>query len=91
MLKKGNGRPEICVFNLLRTFKGEVCYDRFRGLDPRLIDTPACEKYKMLASAEQDIKIYEPRASMDSTQVQALMAEAGAFALNATVENKGGE
>ena len=33
MLAKGNGDKRVCVNNLLAIVRGEVPYDRIRGLD----------------------------------------------------------
>ena len=33
MQAHGNGNPETCASNLLRTIRGEVPYDRVRGRD----------------------------------------------------------
>ena len=41
MKAKGNGDPAQCVGNLLRLIRGEVPYERLKGLDPRLIDRPS--------------------------------------------------
>ena len=41
MKASGNGDVNVCVANLLRTFRGEVPYERVKGLDPRLIDRPS--------------------------------------------------
>ena len=38
MRASGNGSPEVCAANLLRIVRGEVAYDRVRGVDGTLID-----------------------------------------------------
>ena len=40
MRASGNGSPEVCAANLLRIVRGEVAYDRVRGVDGTLIDKP---------------------------------------------------
>ena len=40
MRAQGNGLPQVCAANLLRTVRGEVAYDRLRGRDGALIDQP---------------------------------------------------
>ena len=40
MKASGNGAPEICVQNLLKTIRGEVPYERIKGIDRTLIDKP---------------------------------------------------
>ena len=41
MKASGNGAPEICVQNLLKTIRGEVPYERIKGIDRTLIDKPS--------------------------------------------------
>ena len=36
----GNGAPEQCAANLLATARGEVPFDRVRGIDAANIDAP---------------------------------------------------
>ena len=40
MRANGNGAPNVCASNLLRLIRGEVPYERIKGLDPRMIDKP---------------------------------------------------
>ena len=60
MRAQGNGTPQICAANLLRTVRGEVPYDRLRGRDGTLID-----RSNVTDAAEIDIELvlntYEPR------------------------------
>ena len=37
MRANGNGAPNVCASNLLRLIRGEVPYERIKGLDPRMI------------------------------------------------------
>ena len=70
MRSTGNGAPEVCANNLLRLVRGEVPFERVKGLDPRLIDRP-------LASAMEDIEqdaewligVYEPRVTFAGVTV----------------------
>ena len=41
MKASGNAAPETCVQNLLKTIRGEVPYDRIKGIDRTLIDKRA--------------------------------------------------
>lgn len=51
---------------LLRTFRGEVPFERVKGLDPRLVDLPADEaRGKIQQDAAWLIGVYEPRAELD--------------------------
>ena len=44
MKASGNGAPEICVQNLLKTIRGDVPYERIKGIDRTLIDKPRDRK-----------------------------------------------
>lgn len=65
MLAKGNSNKHVCVSNLLKIVRGEVCYDRVRGIDASLIDSPvSAAKQRLKADAEWLIRTYEPRATL---------------------------
>ena len=70
MRASNNGDVRTCVHNLLQIYRGEVPYERLKGLDTRLIDRPT-EMVK--ADIKQDarwlIETYEPRAVVDSIDV----------------------
>lgn len=84
MKAKGNGDPATCVGNLLRLIRGEVPYERMKGLDPRLIDRPSSiAGPELVADAEWLIENYEPRVSLDSIDLEAALAQAGHFAIRA--------
>lgn len=65
MLSIGNGTPQVCVFNLMRLWQGEVPYDRLRGMNPDLIDknTPQFSA-EAVNNAAWLIETYEPRVSL---------------------------
>ena len=70
MKASGNGAPEICVQNLLKTIRGEVPYERIKGIDRTLIDKPSETAATDLAA---DLKAltaqagdFELRASIDN-------------------------
>lgn len=90
MIAKGNGTPQVCVNNLLRTFRGEVPYERVKGLDARIIDRPM-----MVGNAElrQDadwlIDTYEPRAAIKSITMAQSDTVDGVFSITAEIEEKG--
>ena len=84
MKASGNGDPATCVGNLLRLVRGEVPYERLKGLDPRLIDKPSSTAGPELrADAEWLIENYEPRADLESVDLVAALAKAGHFDINA--------
>lgn len=86
MLAKGNGDKKVCVNNLLAIVRGEVPYDRIRGLDGRSIDRPL----RMAAEEiEQDatwlLKTYEPRASVLGITVTQDETNDGAYRVSAEI------
>jgi phage baseplate assembly protein W len=84
MRASGNGAPALCVANLLRTIRGEVPFERLKGIDSAIIDAPAASE---AARARTDIawllKTYEPRFDVQSVDLSALAAEHGAFEIRA--------
>lgn len=84
MKAKGNGDPAQCVGNLLRLIRGEVPYERLKGLDPRLIDSPSSTAaQELVADAEWLIENYEPRVSLESIDLNAELAKVGHFSITA--------
>ena len=87
MKAKGNGDPAQCVGNLLRLIRGEVPYERMKGLDPRLIDRPsATASQELMADAEWLIENYEPRVSLESIDLNTELAQSGHFSITAKTE-----
>ena len=84
----GNGTPEQCVDNLLRTFRGEVPYERIKGLNPRTIDRPSEEsKADIQQDADWLIGTYEPRVTIDSVTI-GVADDTGTLLITADVKNK---
>lgn len=87
MQANGNGDPQTCVGNLLRLTRGEVPFERLKGLDARLIDRPvSIAADELRADAEWLIENYEPRVSLDDINIDAELAKAGHFAIKAETE-----
>ena len=87
MKAKGNGDPAQCVSNLLRLIRGEVPFERLKGLDPSLIDSPSSiAGPKLAADAQWLIENYEPRINLKSVDLEAELAKAGHFRINAAAE-----
>lgn len=86
MKAHGNGTVQQCTHNLLQIVRGEVPFDRIKGLDPRIIDSPASDDAQ---AAKNDalwlISTYEPRAVDIEVDVTADEAQDGAFVLTANV------
>lgn len=83
MKATGNGRPELCAANLLRITRGEVPYERLKGLDARLIDRPGKTGAEDAgADIAWTLKAYEPRADLDDADIRALLADEGHYGIN---------
>ena len=75
MVKSGNGSPPRCVYNILRTWRGEVPYERLKGLDPRHIGKPAStEIVELMADIEWNIETYEPRVDVSRINLREVAA-----------------
>lgn len=86
MIGKGNSGIRLCVQNLMRMYKGEVPYERLKGLNPRLIDKPFAEaEPKIRHDAEQLIGAYEPRATTRGITVTSNDAAGGGFVVAADI------
>ena len=91
MKAKGNGTPQVCVNNLLRLFRGEVPYERVKGLDPRLIDRPAGVASGLLQQdADWLIETSEPRATIKALSVTPSDGINGGYTVTAEIEERGG-
>lgn len=87
MRASGNGNKFRCVENLLAIIRGEVPYDRLRGLNPRLIDLPAPDGQSQLKQdAAWLVETYEPRAVLTGITVENSGAYTGNFAVKAEIE-----
>ena len=89
MKATGNGAAEVCANNLLRLFRGEVPYERVKGIDPRLIDQPFPVAEGLLRQdVDWLIETYEPRAEINSTSVTQADAPGGGFSITADIKRK---
>ena len=88
MKASGNGTPQTCVQNLLKTIRGEVPYERIKGIDRTLIDKPSELAGPELATdVEFIVETYEPRVKLTDVELVALAAEVGGFEINASIDN----
>lgn len=85
MKASGNGDKAVCVQNLLAIVRGEVCFDRLRGLDPRIVDRPADSAVNdAINDARWELETYEPRAVIE--EISAVREDAdGGFRLTAAI------
>lgn len=82
MRSSGNGNPRVCVENLLKCVRGEVPYERVKGISPRIIDAPYPEARQLFTQdASLLIEIYEPRATLDYIDLLPADASQGGFTI----------
>lgn len=88
MKASGNGTPQTCVQNLLKTTRGEVPYERIKGIDRSLIDQPSeTAAPELAAEVEFVVETYEPRVKLTDVELITLAAEVGGFEINASIDN----
>ena len=86
MKASGNGLVQVCVQNLLAISRGEVVYDRIRGIDARAIDKPGGNAAnELVEDAKWQLKTYEPRATVDSIETDCTDAPDGNFKITANI------
>lgn len=86
MRASNNGDKAVCIQNLLAIIRGEVPYDRLRGLDPRIVDRPAGNAVaEAVQDAEWMLGVYEPRAIVDNISAVQEDAAEGVFRVTADV------
>ena len=89
MRAKGNGAPNVCANNLLQITRGEVPFERVKGIDHRIIDRPLSIA---VAEAKQDaewlLETYEPRAEVTSINIKPSDAHFGGFVVTADINEK---
>lgn len=86
MKPTGNGRPEQCVDNLLRISRGEVPYERLKGLSTSIVDSPSSRAtMDAEADAEWVLETYEPRVEVNSIILSPGNAEDGHFSVDADI------
>lgn len=91
MRAHGNGAPQVCANNLLRLFRGEVPYERVKGLDPRIVDRPImAAEMQLRQDADWLIETYEPRAEIKTITITQQEAAAGGFLVTADIKSKEG-
>lgn len=87
MRGQGNGDTAVCANNLLRLTRGEVPYERVKGLDPRLADSPERDaELEIQQDAEWLINTYEPRAKTKTINIAGNNPADGGFAVTVNIE-----
>ena len=86
MLSKNNSNPAVCVNNLMQIARGEVPYDRVKGISFAQLDVPIAQATdEIIEDAEWMLDTYEPRAEIDSIEVTPTDAPNGHFATTAKI------
>lgn len=86
MRATGNGTPRVCANNLLQITRGEVPFERVKGLDPRMIDRPhSIAEAEIQQDAEWLLETYEPRVDVNAISIDPSDATAGGFAITADI------
>lgn len=89
MRAKGNGTPAVCSDNLLKIVRGEVPFDRIKGLNPRTIDRPLIDaEAELQQDAEWLISTYEPRVTVERIRVAQSSGVTGNFNVTAEVKER---
>lgn len=90
MKATGNGAPNVCANNLLRLVRGEVPYERVKGLDPQIIGRPVMiGNAQLRQDADWLVETYEPRAVIKSISVDQEEIASGGFTVTAEIEERG--
>lgn len=86
MLSSGNSNTAVCVNNLLKISRGEVPYERLKGVNFSGIDGPATTASEELtADLEWMLGVYEPRAVVDNISITPTDAQNGQFTISAEI------
>lgn len=91
MRASGNGNPAVCAGNLLQMVRGEVPYERVKGLNPRLFDRPLrTAEAEIQQDAEWLLETYEPRVTVNGIHVTPSDSINGGFGVTADISEKEG-
>ena len=86
MLAKGNGTPAQCAANLVKTTRREVPYERTKGINRGIIDTPSTAAARVTADVEHTVKVYEPRLGSFSVKLDPVDGLQGQYGIRLVVE-----
>ena len=88
MQRKNNSAPGVCVSNLLRIARGEVPYERIKGISSAHIGTPSSHAVdEVVEDAGWMLGTYEPRAEIESIKATPTDAPSGHFDITATIKS----
>lgn len=69
MLSKNNSSPEICARNLLKITRGEVPYERSKGISLSTDKSATVAAPSAALDAEIVLSEYEPRINVESVDI----------------------
>jgi len=83
MKNKGNGNVQSCVQNLLLINRGEVPYERIKGMDTKIIDKPSFNAFPLYKNdVNRQLNIFEPRINLNNVDFKNYDEIQGYFNLN---------
>ena len=86
MRSSGNSRMEVCIDNLLKISRGEVPYERLKGVSFSQMDGPVTTAGQdIVEDAEWMLNVYEPRAKVESIDLIPIDAQNGQFEIKANI------
>lgn len=84
MLSQGNGNAEVTSQNLIKIIRGEVPYDRIRGIDVSYIDRPVeIVKDDVENDVIETLEDYESRVDVQDVNLE--QTSDGSFKINLEV------
>lgn len=87
MRAQGNGGAQVCAYNLLSTIRGEVPFDRLRGMDGAITDAPMTTAFgKIAEDVTWVLKYYEPRTNTEDTSLLIEDVAKGRFRIAAALQ-----
>ena len=90
MRASGNGSIKVCAGNLLRIYRGEVPYERTKGLDPRMFDKPTeTVRPEVQQDARWLLETYEPRAAVENVNITQSGGADGGLLITANLTREG--
>lgn len=89
MKSTGNGNPAICANNLVRISRGEVPFDRIKGVRlAELTGTSLSEKEDLIEDTKWMVETYEPRVEAESVKLQTADAANGQVVLTVNIKGR---
>lgn len=87
MRSSGNSDPAVCANNLVRISRGEVPYDRTRGVKfAALTGTNLNSTEELQEDTKKMVEIYEPRVKVNSVDIKVTDAALGQIEATVNIE-----